>query len=317
MATLVGQKKGKNIEVATDGQRLIYSATRDYLVYDQSGTEGEGDILLTAGLPSVNLFYNFDGVPLALTCKKKSAQQWETNNKYWTVSADFDNEPQNNEEGTGGNEGESQDPTTWFSIVKFDFETYEEVHDGLTNLANRPYNPPVTRTKLLPVIKFTQYMPSTLSIYELIKDYHEIINKERFLNAPPNYWKLSIAGAQFGVTNGFPCWKVDFELRYKQIMFFDSDFLFAIDGAKKLVDRDDLADGTTGYPGWFAYIPQMDTIDIFKRPFTDALGNTGDFGKLDTNGEFLINQQDIGYTRQHGIYPIKSFNFIRIRQGNN
>jgi hypothetical protein len=316
MATLLGQKKGKNIQVSTDGQRLIYSASREYLVYDQSGGAGEGDVLITAGLPAVNLFYNFDGVPLALTCKKKSAQQWENNNKYWTVSAEFDNEPQSNEEGTGGNEGDSQDPTTWFSIVRFDFETYEETLSYLKNFAKRPYSPPFTVSRLIPVIKFTQYMPGTLTIYELINDYHEIVNRERFLNGLPGYWKLSIADAEFGITNGYECWRVDFELRYKkltELLIFGQ----VVDRNGDLVSSDDDTDGGPMYPGWLAYIPQLDTIDINGNPFQDTKNNTGDIGKLDTDGTFLADQTDAGFIRQQGIYNVKSFNFIRIRQNNN
>lgn len=312
MATLVGQKKGKNVEVTTDGQRLIYSASREYLVYDASGSEGEGTLLLTGGLPSINVFYSFDGVPVPLICRSKKAQQWETNNKYWTVSAEFNNEPLSNEQQTGGNEQDPQDPTTWYAIVNFDFETYEQPFPYLYNFAKRPYSSVPTVEALMPVLKFTQYLPPSLTIYDLISDYHEVLNDGVFLNAETGYWKLSIADADYGVTNGYECWMVDFELRFKKAKYFTSSVRTI---AGTVIPPDTDSDGSSMYPGWFLYIPQLDTLDINKAPFTDVKENNGDVGKLDTDGTFLADQTQEPYVIQHGLYKTKNFSFIRIRQG--
>jgi len=309
MTTLVGQKKGKNIDVSTDGQRLVYSATREYLVYDQSGNAGEGDVLVTAGLPSVNLFYNFDGVPLALTCKKKSAQQWETNNKYWTVSADFDNEPQNNENDTGGNEGDSQDPTTWNAIVRFNFEQYEDVLWHEKNLANRPYASPLTIQKLIPVLKFTQYMPPTLTIYDLITEYHDVLNDDTFLGSNIlRSWLLTVADAQYGVTNGYECWKVDFELRYKVVEFPNTVWQVTNGNPANVTDPGGV------YGGWDYYIPQLDTINVNSEPFEDTKLNSGDLGKIDESGDFISDQTDDFVLKVHTIRKSVDFSFLRISQ---
>ena len=313
MTTLVGQKKGKNIEVSTDGKRLAYSGSREYLVYDQSGNAGEGDVLVTAGLPSVNLLYNFDGVPLALTCKKKSAQQWETNNKYWTVSADFDNEPQSDEQQTGGNETDTQDPTAWYAIIKFDFETFDEVQPWWTNYAKRPYQSALSVTNLIPVIKFTQYLGPQLSVYDLIQKYHNVVNESKFLNGDARFWKLTIADAEYGVTNGYQCWKVDFELRYKKSRI--PSFIYDDDGIRIISYTDE--DQAIMYPGWDAYVPQVDTVDINKTPFEDFKKNSGDLGKLNVDGVFLTNQDAPVVIRRHLLLPETNFNFIRIRQNNN
>jgi hypothetical protein len=313
MATLVGQKKGKQIEVSTDGQRLIYKAPREYLVYDDTGTAGEGDILLTAGLPSVNLAYVFDGVPVQLVCKSKSAQQWENNNKYWTVTAEFDNEPQNTESDTGGNETDPGDPTTWYSIVKFDFETIETPITGLVNFAKRPYSPPAMRKELIPVIKFTQYMPPDLTIYDLINDYHNVVNDNDFLAIGPRVWLLTISNAEFGVTNGFRCWKVDFELRYHVARLHELELLG--DETVKVYDNDgnDITSGGS-YAGWDLYIPQIDTVDKNRRPFSDIFENSGEAGKLGTDGLFLSDQENEPLVvKRHLIPEAKDFSFIRIR----
>lgn len=309
MTTLVGQKKGKNIDVSTDGQRLIYSASRDYLVYDQSGNAGEGDVLITAGLPSVNLFYNFDGVPVALTCKKKSAQQWENNNKYWTVSADFDNEPQDNQNDTGGNESDSQDPTTWNAIVRFDFESYEDVLWHEKNLANRPYASPLTTQKLIPVLKFTQYMPPELTIYNLITGYHDVLNDADFLGSNVlRSWLLTIANAAYGVTNGYECWKVDFELRYKVYEFDNTVWQVRNGNPFNVTDPNGI------YGGWDYFVPQLDTLNINGFPFADLKLNSGDVGKIDESGFFIVDQADDFVLKVHTIRKSVDFSFLRIAQ---
>ena len=313
MATLVGQKKGKQIEVSTDGQRLIYNASREYLVYDDTGTAGEGDILLTAGLPSVNLAYVFDGVPAQLVCKSKSAQQWENNNKYWTVTAEYDNEPQNTESDTGGNETDPGDPTTWYSIVKFDFETYERALNGLTAFNNRPYATPITLADIMPVVKFTQYMPPDITVYDLIEGFHNRTNSNDFLGAPPTYWLLTIEGAEFGVTNGYKCWKVDFKLSYRSFEY-EAGEVYDVDKDYKSPDlvQTQYTSRLT-YPGWYVYIPQIDTIDIDGTPFQDSFQNQGEAGKLDEDGKFKADQTDTVTYKQHPIYYAKDFSFIRIR----
>jgi len=299
MTTLIGQKKGRQIEVTTDGERLIYNATREYIVYDQTGTAGEGDILGTSGIPLVNAFYFFDGIPAPLLCKSKSAEQFENNNKYWTVSADFNNEPQDNQSDTGGNEQDSGNPLTWYSIVNFDFETYESPINAV-NFAGRPYSPPITIKRKIPVIKFTQYMQADLTIYDLIKDYDNVLNLNEFLGGFPGTWLLNIAGASFGVTNGVRCWKVNFELRWAP----RSEFNVAEQGE---------APSVRFVSYWDVIVPQLDTVDIRSTPFSFLFENRGDVGKLDSDGDFFINAEDPVIYKQETSTKRVDFSFIRIR----
>ena len=300
MTTLIGQKKGRQIEVTTDGERLIYNATREYIVYDQTGTAGEGDILGTSGIPLVNAFYFFDGIPAPLLCKSKSAEQFENNNKYWTVSADFDNEPQDNQSDTGGNEQDSGNPLSWSSIVNFDFETYEKSINAV-NFAGRPYSPPITIKRKIIVIKFTQYMPESLSVYDLVKDYDHVSNNTAFLGAPSRSWLLNIAGASFGVTNGVRCWKVNFELRWAE----REQFSIAVANE---------APEPTFVGFWDTVVPQLDTVDKNSKPFSFQFENQGDVGKLGSDGLFLANQAgDVIYRIAAGPVPV-DFSWIRIRE---
>jgi len=251
-------------------------------------------------------------VPAQLVCKSKSAQQWENNNKYWTVTAEFDNEPQNTESDTGGNEGDTGDPTAWFAIAKFDFETIDVPMIGEVNFAKRPYSPPITYKKLIPVLKFTQYLPPDVTIYDLIISYHDVVNNNTFLGGRSRSWLLTVAGAEFGVTNGYECWKVNFELRYLRLRVHDSNATYA-----KVYDADgnDVTTSSGIYPGWDLYIPQIDTVDKNRRPFSDIFENSGEAGKLGTDGLFLSDQDaEPLVIKRHQIPDAEDFSFIRIRQ---
>lgn len=306
MATLVGQKKGKKIDVSTNGERLIYSATREYIVYDQSGVDGEGDILGTPGVPLVNQLYQFDGVPLPLLCKSKSAQQFENNNRYWTISAEFDNEPvENNEDGSGQGENDSADPTTWFAIARIDFEKRERVFTWFENFAKRPYSPPLSRGFDKPVIKWTQYLPSSITLKQLSDDYTDVVNLNAFLGERPRRWLLNISGAEYGTTNGFECWKCNFELRRGAIV---------VDDGIKVYDEAGLEIQDRVFSEWDFLIPQMDTIDKFGNPFTDVKENSGDIGKLDVTGGFLADQEDSFILQRQQVVHAVDFSWIRIRQ---
>jgi hypothetical protein len=310
MATLVGQKKGKKIDVSTDGQRLVYKATREYLVYDSSGTEGEGTVLTTAGLPSVNLAYSFDGLSLPLICKNKSAQQWEDNNRYWTVTAEYDNQPQQTQADTGGQEGDASDPTTWYAIANISFETYEEARPQEKNLAGRPYENPLVVTRLIPVLRFRHYISSSKTLYELIDEYNDVVNEDDFLKSGIlRSWLLTIANAQFGVTNGVECWAVDFELRYRVIRIENEVWLEDSDG-----NLSDVTDAGKVYGGWDSYIPQYDLTDKDDNPFLDNKSNVGVAGKLDVTGSFLGDQTQPFLVKIHPYRKERDFSFIKLRQ---
>jgi len=319
MPVLVGQKRGKKIDVSTSKQGLIYSLEKEFYVYDDSGSANEGQILLTNGIPLVNTIETDAGVPAIMVCRKKSAEQWESNKRYWTVSCSFDNNPSSDQQDTGGNETDNQDPTTWYAIVNFDFQSFESAMVFMQNFAKRPYATPIMEEQLIPTLVFTQYMPPSLSIYDLITSYHDVVNDSQFLNAPGGYWLLTIEDASFGITNGYRCWKVDFRLSFK-ISPWGSTLGNVYDSAGNLLTSDNFIQipGLNGvslpcFPGWYTYVPQVDTIDINKTPFTDAVKNRGDFGKLQADGTFNPNQDENVIYKQHSNRYHQDFSFIRIR----
>lgn len=311
MAVLVGRKKGKQIEIRSDGSKLIYRVPMEFLVYDSSGTESEASILRTAGLPLVNSIYPIDGITAQMVCKSKTAQQWDNNNKYWNVSCEIDNEPLNDEKDTGNNENDAPDPTTWYAIVKFDFESYDEAlyadvsNKPFFNFAKRPYSNANTVSKKIPIIKFTQYMSPDLTIYGLVNDYHNIVNNQQFLGGSRGNWLLTLADAEFGITNGYRCWKCDFELRWRK--GFTLDNMYTYDVNTKTFTTIERA------PGWSLVVPQYDSIDINKKPFGDERENITT-GKLKNDGTFLTDQNAEPYYAVYEIYEAASFNWIRIRQ---
>jgi hypothetical protein len=141
--------------------------------------------------------------------------------------------------------------------------------------------------------------------------YHDVVNTSRFLlRGDKGDWLLTISAAEFGVTNGYECWKVSFELRFKRTRIPGSILVYDEDGN----DITNVTGAFGYYEGWQAYIPQMETIDVNKRPFTDIFENSGDTGKIDTDGLFLSDQDEPFIVKQHIIRDAIDFSFLRIRQ---
>jgi len=76
----------------------------------------------------------------------------------------------------------------------------------------------------------------------------------------------------------------------------------------------DITEATGEYPGWDLYIPQVDTLDKNGRPFSDIFENSGEAGKLGTDGLFLSDQENEPLVVQrYRVFRSIDFSFIRLR----
>lgn len=346
MAVILGRKKGKSIELSGNNGQIIYRLPLVYLVYDETGIQSEGTIISTAGLPLVNEPFTIDGVQFTIACKSKRAEQWDNNNKYWTVTCDCDNEPFETGGGGGGDkEGDQPDPTTWIPIVKLEYETIDWVVESdtngkaIANFANRPYSTPLTRKKLIPCLKFTQYENPNQNIRNILAR-NETLNGVPYLGACKGAWMLTVEDSDLGYKNGYLCWRVDYKLRFNEriIPAFKDDGsnartldIFVYQNGFKGIGETDLvgpfvtdqdygnvSSGTVAMSGWLPVIPQLDYLDIDNNPVVDEKGNQI-FGMLNSDGtQVAPANQDKAYLLNHiahEIYPYLNFPaLLRINQ---
>lgn len=311
MATIIGQKRGKTATLNGGDGNISYSTTITYIIYDDTGLLSEAAILTTAGLPVINTPLTLPDVPFNVACKSKQAQQWESNNKYWTVTCELDNQLFQTSSGGGGGDKEtdSTDPTTWIPLYDLSFEQDEEIcwtdtnGIAIVNFARRRYDTALTRKRLITCLRFVQYEPAYLSSNQII-GYHESVNKTPFFGQPKWSWMLEIVDADLGFRNGIYCWRVEMMIKLKKR--FCNDLWIYNGGYQRYTD---------GGHHWQPAIPQIDTHDKDGKPLTDGKDNQfADF--LNENGTALFANgatRAFPYFLIHEIYPEQEFNgFLRI-----
>lgn len=319
MPEIVGQRRTKNAELSSEDGKISFSTTLNYIVYDESGEASEAQILTTAGLPITNEPFSIPDVPYQTACKSKKCEQWEGNKKYWDVSCEIVNTeisvwiPGTGGGGGsgGGGEGDPDDPETWTPQITLNFEQEDEVlltdNYGLAivNTANRRYQSPLVRKRLIPVWKFTQYESASITI-DAIMERHETVNKDLYKGRPPGTWMLLVDGCDTGIRNGRRLWKISYCLKYRSRVH------------KKVCYRN--FDGTIEGPleaqtGWQPVLMQIDSHNKKLEPLLDKkLNYTEDF--LNKDGLQLYNRanDETGdpIFLLHSIYEAISFDFLRI-----
>jgi hypothetical protein len=320
MPTIVGQRRERKANLASNDGKIDYSTTLIYIVYDDTGGANEAQILTTPGLPVVNEPITLPDVPYQCACKSKECEQWEANKRYWNVSCEivsFEFPVWVPGSGSGSGENDSDDPETWEPQIKFSFEQIDDIAyndingNPIVNTAKRRYATPLTVKKLIPVWRFTQYESSDVSL-DTITERHSTVNENTFAirrGRPTGYlagmWLLLIDDAQIVFRNGRRLWKIDYCLKYKENTVKNCCIVFE-DGT--------LSDPLTIDTGWRPALMQIDYLDINGNPLKD--GN-----KMEIE-DFLSKDGLQLFTRpgptgdplfvMHKIYKEISFDFLRI-----
>ena len=329
MPTIVGQKKGKKVKYQGGNGEFTVSIPLSFIVYDETGTARESDILSTVGLPQLNKTWVIDGINSTLVCRSKEAEQWDSNNKYWTINCELVTADMPALPGGGGGGGteetDSPDPKDWVPIINLEYESIERpiytdiFGNPILNLARRSYSSPKTRKVLVPCISFTQYEDPNQKLIDILQR-NESINLSDFLGGFVGTWLLTVDDCDLGYKNGYLSWKVDYKIRYltfnvSQIV----NYLYTYDrtGQTILASQAGILSYDGYISGWHDVLPQEDYVDIEGRPVVDLNGNQI-YGKLDTSG-IRVAGTDQGTAQTiyvvHQEFPYLEFNgFLRINQ---
>lgn len=328
MPTIVGQKKGKKVKYQGGNGEFTVSIPLSFIVYDESGVSKEGDILSTVGLPQLNRTWVIDGINSTLVCRSKEAEQWDSNNKYWTVNCELVTADMPTLPGGGGGGGSEEndppDPKTWTPLINLEYETIERpiytdiFGTPILNLAKRSYASPKTRKVLVPCITFTQYEDPNQRLIDILQR-NESINVSSFFGGMVGSWLLTVDDCDLGYKNGFLCWRIDYKIRYLTFnISLIQDYVYTniATGQTVLATQAGIVeDGRIS--GWLDVLPQEDYIDVEGRPVVDINGNQI-YGKLDVSG-IRVAGTDQGTAQTiylvHQEFPYLEFNgFLRINQ---
>lgn len=187
-----------------DPRRLDSYTTRQTILYGHGGV-----------LPYIGLTRTPDGC----VCSSGDAERQERNPRYWEVTYEFSSTEANQKPNDENNP--NPDPTTWIPIWQIDNEIYEEFEPvdargfPVVNSMGIPFDGGIDREKTIVVYKFSQYEPDTLTEEDL-GSRNGIMNLTNFAGFQKYTLKLTVPSSVRGVFNGFPCRKVNYEVKYKK-----------------------------------------------------------------------------------------------------
>jgi hypothetical protein len=217
MATqLIGERReGNSGGFRKQGANLIYVHRATLLVYSDDRYENKINVLTTLGLPIVGQSYGgFVG-----TCVSKDCDRSEVNPHYWDVKVEFSTGEE--EQKQNPNDPNNPNPTTWIPIYDITFETYQEAATkdnagaAILNTAGIPFAEPLMRSRVISVLDFYQFEPDSLTL-DAIMDRNDTVNSVTFRSIAA--WKLNllVRKATLGTYNNFPCWRIEYQLKYRK-----------------------------------------------------------------------------------------------------
>lgn len=217
---IVGVSPGVMGSFENSEGKLVFETTLVYRVKADAITADSSNILLTPGLPQVNFSTISQGLLIAV-CKSKSAKQDKKNRLYWEVTCRFDTRPRKSSEEDQSEEEQAGDPTGWTPRVTLEYEEeYEYFATDITgkafaNSAGTSFAEGFQTPYDIMVWNFTQYEPPSVT-EETLTERSGGINKNTWRGYEPQTWICRVRRAELGVTNGFECWKIDYQLKYNK-----------------------------------------------------------------------------------------------------
>lgn len=216
--TLVGQRRtGRDGSIRKAGKRLLLEETYEFIVETDDKNADDKDILLnTTGVPIPGLTASDGGASL---CVATRASRWPENPLYWTVTAEFSSDVQ--EDSSGSQSDPTGNPTTWVPIAELGSTTYQFYDiadiDGqpFRNSANYPFSSGIPIPRTLTTFEFEQFEPATTNASE-IADRNETINEGPYIGMPARTLKLTVNSSTLGFYYGYRVWRVSYTLTHKK-----------------------------------------------------------------------------------------------------
>jgi hypothetical protein len=268
--------------MSSSGQNsFTFKLSFDFIIEtDDKYTSREAIMFGTPGIPIVGKQYG----PLGAKCTSVTCNRSEESAFIWFCTAELETGDGNQQQDPEN----SNDPTDWIPTFKIDgFGTKEEVliedftpssvttaprlFAGpyvLANSAGQIFDPPYTRTKLLPQFSAVQFETASTTLLDIAKR-HDTVNDgsldlgEGMGVFPARTLLCTVKSAELGFYYGIKCWKVEYQLTYDLDTFDVKN-----------------ADFGTVY---------LDGSPPFSRPYMDATNSFVINGPLDGSGDRVLD----------------------------
>lgn len=185
MPTIIGGSEGRegSIRIRSRNGTPIIEETYTYIVEADGKYQQRLEILATPGLPTVNVSASAGGLAI---CVAKDATRRSANSLIWDVTAEFSSEV---DEENDSSDPSGTAPEAWIPVYETLHERIQEsvVRDKsnqpIANSAKTPYATGLTLTRFIPIWKFYQFEPSTVTDETIIAR-SEVVNSVTFKGRP-------------------------------------------------------------------------------------------------------------------------------------
>ena len=174
MGTLKGEKRQGETRLSTNNGIPVFEDTYHYTVIADSDSESYSSLRNTNGLPVVG-----SAVSGSAVCRSLVGTQRE-GSRVWDFVADFSSEVGENTENP-----DNADPNTWTPVYQTRFERIQEVvtedasGNPIANSAGQPFENGITLQRAIPIWRFSQFEPATVTDEQIIER-NETVNETEF-----------------------------------------------------------------------------------------------------------------------------------------
>ena len=216
MATvLLGEGRQGDGRLRSNNGSPTYEETWHYIVESDTVDENRATVLLTAGIPRLNVTQSETGVGV---CRGIRATRRPEQPRIWDIVADFSSEVRENQNTNGD---PSSNPELWVPIRETKYERLQEIvtkdvnGDSIANSAGQPFQTGMTRNRYIPVWEFFQIESASIDDETLIER-HETVNETEFLGRPAKTLLLCVLSSAIGYYYGQSRRLTNYALKYNK-----------------------------------------------------------------------------------------------------
>lgn len=205
-------KRSGECSLRSSGGMPVFDEQYSYIVVATSKSESYDAVITTSGLPMPGVTVSPSGYGL---CKAITASRWEENPYYWTATASFSSEVDENQ----NNQDPRTDPVAWLPVYETKFERIQEIvtkdKSGATiaNSAGQPFETGLTTSRFIPIWEFFQF-ESAMVTDETIIERNETVNSAVFKGRAEKTCLLTIVSSSIGFYYGRKLRLTKYQCRY-------------------------------------------------------------------------------------------------------
>jgi len=200
--TLLGEARSGDGYLRSNNGMPSYEETWHYIVESDTEFENRANVILTPGLPSINVTPSPSGVGV---CRGVRCNRRDGNPRIWDVTVEFSSEVADQTSSADP----STDPETWIPIYETKFERLQEIVTkdysdvAISNSAGQPFQTGLTVSRFIPCWEFFQLESAGLSD-EVIIARNETMNSTAFRGRAAKTLLLTVMSSVVGYYYGQP-----------------------------------------------------------------------------------------------------------------